>query len=97
MKKLVCLCLLGLFCLAAPLGAQAEDLKVDLGKMTCEEFLEIDEETTLIFVYAWLEGYASAKSGKTVTDLGKFEQEVTALAKMCEDHPKAVVAQSIGK
>lgn len=97
MKKICCSLLIGLFCLAAPFGVQAEDLKIDMGKATCQDFLDIDDESVLIFVYAWLEGYASAKSGKNVTDIANFEAEVTALAKACETNPEAILIQSVGK
>lgn len=83
MKKLACLAVAACLCFAAPLAAQAE--KVDMAKITCEQMFQ--DEDSAVYMYFWLDGYFSAKSGDTVLDAAGAEGDLTALAEACAASP----------
>ena len=80
----------------ASVKAKAEkEEEFDLGKLTCEEFLEFDEDETDM-VYMWFTGYAAAKSGSTVVDMNSWEKDIKKLQKICAAKKKSVVLKVLG-
>jgi hypothetical protein len=82
--------------LFAPLASPAQAEEIDFGKLTCEAFLELDEDATGL-LYFWLDGYVSAKSGNTVMNTDGVESDVTELVKQCQANPKATVLKVLGQ
>lgn len=85
MKKLFSLLAIILLCATAPLAASAE--KLDMGKISCRDFMQMDEDA-LAYLYFWLDGYVSAKSGDTVLDTDSVENDLRAMLDACEDAPR---------
>ncbi len=93
MKKLACLAVVACLCFAAPLAAHAE--KVDMSKVTCAQMFE--DEDTATYMYFWLDGYFSAKSGNTVLDAGGVEQDMEALVQLCTPDPDKKILDLLKK
>jgi acid stress chaperone HdeB len=93
--------LLGLFLAAAlllaPLAGPAQAEKVDLGKLTCGQFLEIDNEQELAYLFFWLDGYVSGKTGNTVLDPNTVEEDLKALVEMCQGKKNTPLLKALGK
>ena len=80
--------------LVSPWAGSARAEKVDFSEITCEAFVDFDEETTTMF-YFWLDGYASAKSGDTVFDTDSVESDLAELLKLCSANPKATILKML--
>lgn len=96
MKKLLLMILAAMwlvFPLAKP--AQADD-KLDMGKVTCAEFLELDPEE-IAYLYFWLDGYLSAKSGDLVLDPSTAESDVEELMKACRANKNSTLLKVLGQ
>lgn len=67
--------------------------KVDLGKMTCQEFLQEaaadPSGETAGYLLMWLDGYLSGLSGDTVLDGKVFEEFSRDIADLCAKNPDA--------
>ena len=83
MKKLLAICALTMFCLSFPLAAQAE--KFDMRKVTCAD---IENETDLLMIITWMDGYLSAKKGDMVVDSKTLEKNMEGLVDVCSEKPK---------
>ena len=100
MKKLLGMLLLAGALLSMPLAGSAQAEKVDLGKFTCGELIELAEEEdveTLTMIYFWLDGYFSAKSGDTVLDADAVEESLTEILKRCATQKSATVLSVISQ
>ena len=82
--------------LAFPLAWSARAEMVDFSKVTCEEFMNLDEDAMAGY-YIWLEGYFSGKSGNTVLDTDTVEEDLTKLVELCNDSPKSTVLKVLGQ
>jgi hypothetical protein len=80
MKKLLCICFIMLFCLAATLAHASE--KLDMNKATCGD-VNLTEENELTVLISWMDGYLSAKSGDMVIDLSTIEKNLEHIVKTC--------------
>ncbi len=82
MKKLLCsLALLGAL---APALAQAQ-VKIDMGRITCGEFLAMDPDEGREFA-AWMSGWFAQKQGRTQIDLVVFQKNVDIVRDWCGSH-----------
>ena len=84
MKKLLCACCLALLCAALPLTAKAAEL--DMGKLTCAEFMKMGADETGM-LYIWLDGYASHMTGNNVLNSSTIEQDLNTLMENCKKNP----------
>ncbi|MBF0527869.1 MAG: hypothetical protein HQK55_01090 [Deltaproteobacteria bacterium] len=94
LSKVVFVALLVLF--LVPVGASAagkQIQKIDLGKMTCGEFLQEagadSSGETAAYMLMWLDGFLSGVSGDTVLDGKQFEEFSKNIAAHCAKNPTA--------
>ena len=95
MKKLLGIILAAAF-LAAPLAGLARAESVDFSKVTCGEFVGLDQDDLTVF-YFWLDGYLSAKSGNTVLNLDGVQSDMEELFKLCQANPRTPVLKALGQ
>ena len=93
MKKL-CFAIVLAAMFAMPMNASAKVDSIDLGKLKCSAFVELDSETVSM-IYFWLDGYASAKTGDTRLDVGAVENNLTQIMKVCQKNPSKTVLSVI--
>jgi len=79
-----------------PLTNPALAAKIDMGKVTCAQFIELDAEETTYF-YFWLDGYFSAKSGDLVLDGSTAESDINEILRQCEANKGATVMKILGQ
>jgi hypothetical protein len=72
------------------------DEKVDMSKMTCQDFMDLDEEETAYF-YFWLDGYVSAKTNNMVLNPATVEGDLEALYKACKANPKIAILELVSQ
>ena len=98
MKKLFGL-LLTAALLTLPLTGIAQAQKIDFGKFTCGDFIKLAEAgdgETIAALYMWLDGYISAKSGNTETDLSAVESNLEEVLKVCKGKKGTKILTAIG-
>ena len=84
MKKLLCICALGVLCIAFPLAAKADVL--DMGKFTCADFLKLDGDEAGM-LYFWMDGYVSHKTGNYVLNSEAVAGDMRVLMEHCQKNP----------
>ena len=96
MKNLVVVIAVILGLLVFVHGAEAgkQMKKMDMGALTCEDFLtgvaeSGDDPATLAIVMMWIDGYLSAQTGDTVINFDDLEANTLKLVGYCKQHPKA--------
>ena len=68
----------------APASAQAQ-VKVDVTKITCDEFVARPAKITPLYLAAWISGYYHAKRNNWIIDSESFENNVNKLNNYCYD------------
>ncbi len=79
--------------IAAP--AFADTNEVDVGKITCGEFLKADDNGKT-FMLTWIDGYMSAQSENTVMSNEWMAKLGTFLATYCTKNPNTTVLDAVG-
>ena len=64
--------------------AQAQ-VKVDVTKITCDEFVARPAKFTPLYLAAWISGYYNAKRNNRILDLQAFEENMNKVEKYCLD------------
>jgi len=95
MKKLLVMIFAAIL-VVFPLVNPALAAKVDMGKLTCAQFIELDVEETA-YVYFWLDGYFSAKSGDLVLDTTTAGDDIDEIIKRCEANKGTTVLKILGQ
>ena len=68
----------------APASAQAQ-VKVDVTKITCDEFVARPAKITPLYLAAWISGYYYAKRNDRILDLQAFEENMNKVQNYCYD------------
>ena len=74
----------------APASAQAQ-VKVDVTKITCGEFVARPAKITPLYLAAWISGYYHAKRNNRVLDLQAFEENMNKVQNYCYDEKNSKV------
>jgi uncharacterized protein YdaL len=77
---------LSLILLALLAASAARAAPLDMGTLTCQDWLDADDDQQDQMV-AWLHGYVSGHSGVTIYDLDGRADEAKLKA-YCQGHPK---------
>ncbi len=81
--------------LAEPHTAGVTQGVVRLSKITCKDFLVLDEGERLKFLY-WVEGFKQkGPENEVVFDFAKTEKLVSAVTKDCNENPDALVWKKV--
>lgn len=93
---------LGLLLLPPAGEAKKSAQKVDMGEMTCEEFIDgiaenKDEPATVALVLMWIDGYLAAKSDDTVIDFDDMEDYTMKIVTYCKKHPDTKLLKAAEK
>ena len=64
--------------------AQAQ-VKVDVTKITCGEFVARPAKITPLYLAAWISGYYHAKRNNRILDLQAFEENMNKVQNYCYD------------
>jgi acid stress chaperone HdeB len=67
---------------AAPAQAQ----KVDLSTITCQQFLEMNQQS-ISLILMWMAGYYSEQDANAVVDFDKMKEDATKLGTYCKENP----------
>jgi hypothetical protein len=84
-KNFFCLCLVALFCIAAPITSKADTF--DFKSLNCEMILELDENE-ITFVYVWLDGYFAKAQNITTFNTDEIQPALQAIGEACQADPK---------
>jgi len=79
----------------APASAQAQ-VKVDVTKITCDQFVH-DKIATTLYLAAWLSGYYNAKRNNQIVDLQALDENTNKVKNYCynEKNFKVPVMQAV--
>ena len=93
MKKLALLILAcGLLFLPGKALAAGDD--IDMGKISCKEFID-SKESEMEMMLFWIDGYMSAKSNNTVMSQEWMEKLGTHLANYCNKNPNKTIMKAM--
>jgi hypothetical protein len=70
--------------------AQAQ-VKVDVTKITCGEFVARPAKITPLYLAAWISGYYHAKRNNRTLDLQAFEENMNKVQNYCYDEKNSKV------
>ena len=84
--------LIALVLIAAP----ARAAPVDMSTLTCQDWLDADEDEQDQMV-AWLHGYLAAKSSATLYDAAGARVDATALRGLCQGHADMGLITAAGR
>lgn len=73
--------------------AQAQET-VDVGKITCEQFLA-KSTTDSRTISIWLSGYYSGTRNNTVVDVGSFQKDANKLIVYCNSHAEVTLMEAL--
>jgi hypothetical protein len=84
---------LGLLFLSPSAEAKKQMKQVDMGEMTCDDFVtgvteNADDPATIAIIIMWIDGYLSAQTGDTVVNFEDLEANTLKLIAYCKQHPK---------
>jgi acid stress chaperone HdeB len=88
-KPFVLMAAAALFC--TPLATMAKDF--DIAKMTCGEFLQ-DKETTTMMIF-WIDGYMSAESKNTEFSDAWMEKLGSHMGEFCGKNPEKTIMDAM--
>ena len=89
MKKVLLLCLLLLLCPAASIAHAADTM--DMSTATCGD-IDVTDETELLIIVTWIDGYKSAKTGDMVLDAEIIGKNAEYIAKTCSENKNFKIA-----
>lgn len=91
MKRLIlCLALMGAL---SPSLARAQ-VDIDMGRVTCGEFLAMPEGQSLVFA-AWMSGWIHQKENRTQIDLIAFKKNIGNVKTWCGSHKDESVMRGL--
>jgi hypothetical protein len=67
-----------------PVSAQAQ-VKLDVTKLTCDQFVARPAKITPLYLAAWISGYYHAKRNNRILDLQAFEENMKKVQNYCYD------------
>jgi HdeA/HdeB family len=82
MKRLTAFCAIAVLLLAEAAAAD----RIDLTRLTCKQFLEMNRDDALIVV-GWLQGYYLDEHETPVVDFAKLSVDSASLANRCKARP----------
>jgi hypothetical protein len=82
MKRLTAFCAIAVLLLAEAAAAD----RIDLTRLTCKEFLEMNRDDARIVV-GWLQGYYLDEHETPVVDFAKLSVDSASLANRCKARP----------
>ncbi len=85
MKRLTAFCAIAVLLLGEA-AAEGRTDRIDLNRLTCKQFLQMNRDDALIVV-GWLQGYYLDEHAAPVVDFAKLSVESVTLANRCVAHP----------
>jgi len=89
--KIIGACAMCLAALCIPAKAQ---VIVDLGLVTCGQYMSKDRDTQDV-IAAWMSGYFNAAKNQSMVDLSRFERNRKAVEKYCKTHKPETLMSAI--